>query len=307
MNPLRGIALKILSVVLFTAMASIIKATAAEVPAGERVFFRSFFAIPPILIWLMARHEFPRGLRTSHPISHVWRSLVGVSAMGCGFLALGLLPFPDVVAIGYAAPILVTIFAAMFLGERIRMYRLAAVILGLAGVMIVLSPRLTLTEGVTSDAQNLGAILALMGAVFAALAQVFVRKLVQSEGTPAIVFYFSVFAALLSLVTLPYGWVMPDATTTGLLVAAGILGGLGQICLTQAYRNAETSLIAPFEYTSMLLAIGVGYFAFGEVPISDTLSGAALVVAAGLFIIWREHRLGLVRGRARKVMPPRGV
>ncbi|MEL6235577.1 MAG: DMT family transporter [Pseudomonadota bacterium] len=307
MNPLRGIVLKILSVTIFTGMAAIIKATADEVPAGERVFFRSLFAIPPILVWLAMRHDFPGGLRTSNIAGHIWRSLVGVTAMGCGFLALGLLPFPEMVALGYAAPLLTVIFAAMFLGERLRIYRMAAVALGLVGVMIVLSPRLTVLEpGQVTDAETLGATIALTGAVFVALATVFVRKLVQTEATPAIVFYFSVFAALLSLVTLPWGWVMPGWQTFGLLVLAGLLGGVGQICLTEAYRHAETAVIAPFDYTSMLLAIAVGFFVFAEIPTMPILSGAALVVTAGLFIIWRERQLGLKRGAARRIVTPQG-
>ncbi|MEM9048168.1 MAG: DMT family transporter [Pseudomonadota bacterium] len=307
MNPLRGIVLKILSVTIFTGMATIIKATAEEVPAGERVFFRSLFAIPPILIWLALRHDFPGGLRTDNILGHVWRALVGVVAMSCGFLALGLLPFPEMVALGYAAPLLTVIFAAMFLGERLRIYRLAAVGLGLVGVLIVLSPRLTvLAPGQATDAETLGAMIALTGAVFVALATVFVRKLVQTEATPAIVFYFSVFATLLSLVSLPWGWVVPGWQTAGLLVLAGVLGGVGQICLTEAYRNAETAVIAPFDYTSMLLAIAVGFLVFNELPTTPMLSGAALVVVAGLFIIWRERQLGLKRGAARRIVTPQG-
>ncbi|GIX14113.1 MAG: transporter RarD family, DMT superfamily protein [Paracoccaceae bacterium] len=308
MNPLRGILLKLLSVVVFTAMAAIVKSTAEEIPAGERVFFRSFFAIPVIVLWLAMRHDFPRGLRTTYPIGHFWRSLVGVTAMGCGFMALGLLPFPEAVAIGYAAPLLTVVFAAMFLGERLRIYRLGAVFLGLLGVLVILSPRLSVLEpGMrVTDAQTLGAVVALLGAVFAALAAVFVRRLVQTERTPAIVFYFSAFAALLSLVSLPWGWVMPSPRTAGLLILAGLAGGLGQICLTEAYRHAETSVVAPFEYSSMLLAIAVGYLVFGEGPAAETLAGAGLVVAAGLFIIWREHRLGLKRDAARRVVTPQG-
>lgn len=308
MNPIRGILLKISSVVVFTAMATIIKLTSEEVPAGQTVFFRSLFAIPPIVLWMTLRHDFPRGLRTANIQGHVWRALVGVIAMGCGFVALGLLPFPEVVAIGYAAPLLTVVFAAMFLGERLRIYRLAAVFLGLAGVLVVLSPRLSVLDkgGGVTDAETLGAVVALGGAVFVALATVFVRKLVQTEATAAIVFYFSLFAALLSLVTIPWGWVIPESRTAGLLILTGLMGGLGQILITEAYRHAETSVVAPFEYTSMLLAIGVGYFLFDELPVAETLYGAALVVSAGLFIIWREHRLGLKQGQARRLISPQG-
>ena len=114
--------------------------------------------------------------------------------------------------------------------------------------------------------ETLGAVLVLGSAFFAALAQEFVRKMVKIESTAAIVFYFSVTATLLSLLTIPYGWVMPSGTVLVMLIAAGLLGGVGQIFLTSAYRFADVSVIAPFEYASMLLALGAGYFIFDEVP-----------------------------------------
>jgi len=154
--------------------------------------------------------------------------------------------------------------------------------------------------------EALGAMFALGGAVFAALAQVFIRKLVQTEKTAAIVFYFSLTATVLSLATLPFGWVMPTPTEAALLILAGLLGGVGQVLLTSSYREADASLIAPFEYTSMLLAIGIGYAVFDEVPTLTMLAGAALVVTAGLLIIWRERKLGIERARQRRAMTPQG-
>jgi drug/metabolite transporter (DMT)-like permease len=307
MNPLTGIFFKILSVALFIAMATCIKSVADHVPPGETVFFRSFFAIPVILIWLASKGELMNGLKTGNPMGHLWRGLIGTSAMGLGFTALGLLPLPEVTAIGYAAPVLTVIFAAMFLGERIRILRLSAVVLGLIGVVVIVSPRLTVLSVETADQmQTIGAVLMLMGAVLAALAQVFVRKLVNTERTAPIVFYFSITASLLSLLTFYFGWVMPTPREAVLLVLAGILGGLGQILLTTSYRFAETSVIAPFEYTSMLLALMIGYWVFEEIPTMTTLMGASLVIAAGLIIIYRERHLGLKRARQRKVMTPQG-
>ena len=146
MKPLRGIGLKILSVTVFTAMAICIKASAPHVPPGERVFFRSLFAIPVILVWLISTRNLRHGLDTLYPLGHAWRGLVGTMAMGLGFTALGLLPLPEATALGYAAPLLTVIFAAMFLGERVRIFRLTAVALGLVGVLIVLAPNLTVTS-----------------------------------------------------------------------------------------------------------------------------------------------------------------
>ncbi|GAB1364700.1 DMT family transporter [Rhodobacter sp.] len=246
MRPLRGIAYKVASVLVFIVMSAMIKATADHVPAGETVFFRSFFAIPVIVVWLALRHELSQGFRTDNPFGHFWRGLMGTVAMGLGFSGLAYLPLPEVTAIGYAAPILTVIFAAMFLGEEVRFFRMAAVALGLCGVLIVVYPRLTVLDPtVAGYAEAFGAMVVLGGALFSALAQVFVRKLVLAEKTATIVFWFSVTASVLSLLTLPFGWVWPTPTEAALLVGAGLLGGVGQILLTSSYREADASLVAP--------------------------------------------------------------
>ena len=306
MHPLRGILLKVASVCVFVGMASLIKATAGHVPPGEAVFFRSFFAIPVIVIWLAMRRELHLGVRTSNPLGHFWRGLIGTTSMGLGFAGLGLLPLPEVTTIGYASPLLVVIFAAMFLNEKVGVYRLGAVALGMAGVLIVLSPRLTVGATGADAREALGAMVVLGAAFFASLAQVFVRKLVATESTATIVFWFSVTASTLSTITIFWGWVIPAPREAIFLIVAGLLGGVGQILLTSSYRLADASVIAPFEYTSMLLAIGVGFFVFGEVPTKVMLIGAAIIISAGVIIILREHYLGLERAKQRKAMTPSG-
>ena len=307
MSPVKGITLKLCSVVLFITMVSMIKATADHVPVGEAVFFRSFFAIPVILGWLIARGELRTGLRVRSRLGHFWRGFVGSLAMGMSFAALGLLPLPEVTALGYAAPLLTVVFAAMFLDEKVGVFRISAVALGLVGVLIVVTPRLSLLDRETVEtAQAVGAVMVLLGAVCAALAQIYIRKLVQTEQTAAIVFYFSITSAALSLLTLPFGWVMPSGRELGLLVLAGLLGGAGQIFLTSAYRYADASVVAPFDYASMVFALLIGFFIFDEVPTGTMLLGAMIVILAGCIIIWRERKLGLRRGQARAVKTPQG-
>ena len=299
MQPLRGILFKMMAVCMFMAMASLIKAASADVPPGQAVFFRSFFALPIILGWLAVRGELRHGWKTKNPMGHFWRGLVGTSAMGLGFTGLGLLPLPEVTAIGYAAPLLVVVFAAVFLKEEVGVFRLSAVVLGMVGVLIVLSPRLSVGASLNVS-ETLGAIVVLMGAVLAALAQVFVRKLVATEGTAAIVFWFTITSTVMSLFTLPWGWDAPDWPVAAMLIASGLFGGIGQIFLTSSYRFADASLVAPFDYTSMLLALAIGYFVFDEVPTGTMLLGAGIVIWAGVLIIWRERHLGLKRARQRK-------
>lgn len=306
MHPYRGILLKVLSVTLFMAMASLIKAASGDVPPGQAVFFRSFFALPVIFAWLAIQGELRTGWRTKNPMGHVWRGLVGTSAMGLGFTGLGLLPLPEVTAIGYAAPLMVVVFAAMFLNEKVGVFRVSTVALGMVGVLIVLSPRLSVGSGLDS-AETLGAVVVLMGAVLAALAHVFVRKLVATETTAAIVFWFTVTSSVLALLTVPWGWTVPSWTAAGLLIMAGLAGGMGQICLTSSYRFADASLVAPFEYSSMILALMIGYFIFSEVPTGPMMLGAAIVIAAGVLIIMRERHLGLQRADQRKATGTTGT
>jgi drug/metabolite transporter (DMT)-like permease len=138
----------------------------------------------------------------------------------------------------------------------------------------------------------------IISAALAALAQIFVRRLVATEGTAQIVFYFSLLITLLSFLSLPFGWVVPSFEATVMLVTAGLIGGVGQICLTAAYRNAPASVVAPFDYTSMLLALAIADFWFAEIPTGWTILGASVIIASGVVIIWREQRLGRRRNLA---------
>ena len=306
MHPVRGILLKLCSVVILVVMSSIIKSVSDEIPPGEAVFFRSFFAIPVILVWVILRRELRSGLRIKSPMAHVWRGGIGTCAMGFYFAGLGMLPLPEVTAIGYAAPLMVVILAAIFLGEKIRAFRITAVVVGLVGVLIVLSPRLSGFGNVADSRGQMGAIVVLTGALFVAISQVVLRRIVDTEGTAAIVFYYSITASVLSFLTFPFGWVMPDPKMFAMLVLAGLMGGVGQIFLTTSYRHADVSMIAPFDYASMILALLIGYFVFDEVPTLVMLSGAFLVILAGVMIIWREHQLGLQRAKQRKAATPGG-
>ncbi|RWQ60583.1 DMT family transporter [Mesorhizobium sp.] len=299
--------LKIVSVAVFVAMSSCIKA-AGTVPAGQIVFFRSFFAIFPIVVFLAFQGKLGTAFSTKRPLNHIARGVVGVCAMGLGFFALIRLPLPEAIALNYAQPLLVVVFSSIFLGEAIRVYRWSAVAVGLVGVLVISWPELTLlgSGAALGDQEVLGVIAALVAAAISAVAMLLVRNLVQSEPTATIVLWFSVTASLLALLSLPFGWQALTPAQAGLLIAAGFCGGLAQILMTAAYRHAEASVVAPFEYTSMLLGIVVGYLAFGDVPTFHMLIGGVIVVAAGIFIIWRERQLGLERARTRQATPPQG-
>ena len=165
--PGRAIALKLGAVFLFMVMAALIKAASGSVPPGQAVFFRSLFAIPVIGLWLWQQGHLHDGLYVNKLLGHVWRGLFGTTAMGLTFAGLALLPLPEVTAIGYATPMFTVLFAAIFLGEKVRLFRLSAVALGLIGVMIVLAPRLSIGADV-GTAATLGAIMVLVASILRA-------------------------------------------------------------------------------------------------------------------------------------------
>ncbi|MFV0513524.1 MAG: DMT family transporter [Jhaorihella sp.] len=304
-RPNLAIALKLGAIFLFSGMSAIIKATSDAVPPGEAVFFRSLFAIPVIVAWLALRGELSQGLRSRNPMMHVRRGILGTTAMGMTFAGLGLLPLPEVTAIGFATPVFTVILAALILGETIRVFRISAVLIGLIGVLIMLWPRLSGSSGLEQGA-TLGALLILGATLCRALVQIQVRMMVETEPTSAIVFYFSATAAALSLLTLPFGWVVPDPGVVALLILAGLVGGVAQILITSAFRFAPASTLAPYDYASMLFAILLGYVVFAELPTLVMLIGAAVVIASNVLVIWREHQLGLERARLRSMADPKG-
>ena len=305
-NAMTGIAFKVSSVCVFLAMSTLLKASEG-VPAGELAFFRSFFAIVPIIVYLVYRRELIVGFHTRFPLGHLWRGLVGTGGMMTGFFALTQLPLPETISIQYATPLLIVVLSAVFYHEQVRLYRWSAVLVGLVGVIIIMWPRLTVFSGGVSNMSGatLGAIVAFVSCFFAATAMVLVRRLVETERSATIVLYFSITSSIFGLCTLPFGWVMPTAEQFAMLIAAGIFGGIAQILLTESYRHADMSVVAPFEYVSLILSIGAGYFFFHDIPTIEMLIGGVIVVGSGLFIIYREQRLGRKRPE-RPVVTPQG-
>ncbi len=305
-RPGRAILLKVAAIFLFMVMAALIKAATDEVPPGQAVFFRSFCALPVIILWIWQRGQLNEALIPNNLMGHVWRGIFGTTAMVLTFAGLSILPLPEVTAIGYATPIVTVILAALMLGERIRIFRISAVALGLVGVLIVIWPRLTLASDDLSRTATMGALMVLAAAILRALVQIHVRTLVKTEHTAAIVFYFSMTASCLSLLTIPFGWVWPSFNAMVLLISAGLIGAIAQILVTASFRFAGASALAPFDYTSMIFAALIGYVVFAEVPTLSIWLGASLVIAGGILILWRERQLGLERGKARALIDPKG-
>ncbi|MGQ4273097.1 DMT family transporter [Terrihabitans sp. B22-R8] len=306
---LKGITYKIAAAFCFTLMAALVRWVGHAVPPGEIVFARSAFALVPILLWLAWVGEIPRAFRTPRPFGHFVRASIGVTSMFCMFNGLARLPLPDSTMLSYAVPIFTTILAAIVLHEPLRAVRVLSVLVGLAGVAVMLWPHIgggKLAEIVsgTGGEASIGAMFALVGAFLTSCAMIQVRRLVQTESTGTVVFYFTIFSTFFALMTIPFGWVVPEPRHAIALVTAGLIGGVGQILLTQCYRFAEASVIAPFEYTTLIWALVIGWFAFGDRPDIFAGVGGVIVIASGIIVILYERHLGIQRARARQADPP---
>jgi drug/metabolite transporter (DMT)-like permease len=307
-NPLRGIAMKVCSIALFVCMYSLIKAGGTGLATGQITFFRSFFAMFPILAWLALRGELATAFKTSNPVGHFYRGFIGVTSMSLGFFGIVHLPLPEYIAIGYAMPLFSVIAGALLLKEEVRRYRWGAVVAGFIGVVIILWPRLdAIRSGSLGVGGTIGALAVLASAAVAAIAMVHVRQLVRTENTPTIVLYFSISCSVFSLMTLPSGWPAMTLSAATLLVLAGFVGGMGQILLTESYRYADVSAVAPFEYTSIIWGTIIGYFVFNELPDETLLFGTVIVIGAGIFIIYRETLRSRQMAQARKAPPISGA
>lgn len=308
MNARKGILLKIFAALFTVVMGACVSGLKGEIPIGEVVFFRSAGAFFPLFVWMLIRGNLRQELATRHIGGHIVRSASGTGGMFFNYLALIYLPLVDATALSYAAPLFTVVLAATLLGEVVRIYRWTAVGVGLIGVLVMLSPHASWSEisSVARSGQLIGAALGLAGAVCAAISIIQIRHLAKTENAGAIVLYFSLITTLIGLSTIGFGWEVPTWWQLTLLVGTGLAGGLAQLLITLSLRHAAASLLAPFEYTTMIWALLVGYVFMGQLPVMTTVAGAALVIAAGLFTIWRENMLRKKEAVSPTVVVPAG-
>jgi len=310
MNILKAVLLKLTSALMFSIMSAFVRYVSDVTPLGEVVFCRSFFAIIPVMIIYALRGELAAAFRTSRPFGHLGRGMISVAGMFFNFAALARLPIVDVTTITFASPLITVALSAWILKERVRVYRWTAVAVGFVGVVVMLWPHLDVTRytGAAASAATLGALFAMASAFTNAGSVVQTRRLTDTESTSSIVLYFSLFCAAGGLLTLPFGWIVPNWPQLAALIGLGVFGGLSHILLTESYRYAPASLVAPLDYTALFWAFILGYWFFGEIPSSTVYVGSAIVAGSGLFVIWRERQLGLERARARAAAgPPTGA
>jgi drug/metabolite transporter (DMT)-like permease len=290
-SPLHGIGLMVLAVALFSVMDALVKGMAQTYHPFQVAFFRALFALVPIGL-MVAAGGGVRLLATRRLGGHVVRSVVGVGALLMFFYAFANMKLADVVAIGFAAPLIITALSVPLLREQVGWRRWTAVAVGFAGVVLVVDPG----AGVLHPA----AVVALAATLCYALTVIVIRKLSETESSTAIVFYFSVIATLVCGSMMPFLWVTPSLPHLALLALIGLLGGSAQYVMVEAFRRAPVSLLAPFDYTAIFWSLGFGYFIFGETASAEMLAGVAVIAGSGLYILRREA----VRARTRATPPP---
>jgi drug/metabolite transporter (DMT)-like permease len=284
-RPVVGVFLKLSSVALLSCLAACVKYLGNGVPTGQIIFVRGLISMAVLAFIAWHFHGF-QILRTERLRSHAVRSLAGTASMFCWFTALTMIPLADFTAISFTAPLFLTLLAMLLLGERIHVYRWTALAIGFIGVVITIGPHLTL------GGSSLGVLVAFGAAVFSAAAITTLRSMSGAGGEHplAITFYFSLTTVICSALTAVGGWPMPTGEQWLFIIIAGLFGVFGQLLMTMSYRYAEASTLAPLDYLNLLLAVGLGYYFFAEVPHWSMWVGAPLVIAAGLIILWREYR-----------------
>ena len=279
-DPRRGILLMVTAHLFFSVMFAMTKVLTDRFPLVEVAFFRNLFGLIPVLI-MVAAGGGRRLLRTRRLSGHVWRASIGLTSMVLQFQSYHLMPLADAVAYSFAAPLFVTGLSVPLLGERVGVWRWSAVAVGFVGVLVMAQP--------TAAIINPGAPVAVASAFAYALAMIAIRQLSRTEAPLTTIVYFTAIATLISGALLPFFWVTPDLRSLALMLAMGVTGGTGQYFLTRAWSLGEAAVIGPFGYSALLWSAGLGWIYWGDVPTLEVLGGAAIVVASGLVILYRER------------------
>ena len=267
-----------LSICAFSLMDIIVK-WSVDYPIGQVLFFRGFFGII-FYFFVIPKDRLHNFYKTERPGLHVLRCLSGLIALVAIFIALRELPLATVVSISFAAPIFTTIFSIFLLSEKVGIYRWLAVLIGFIGILIITEPGIS-----ELNIYYIFPIIFCLGLSYVAIT---IRQLSTSEPVWLISFYFSLSITLLSFLTIPYGWVMPDFKDFLILSMIGIFGGVANLWLGQSYKYSEVSLVTPLKYLALLFAIIFGYFIWNEIPTIKTLLGALLVIISTMIIFRRE-------------------
>ncbi|MFN4088169.1 MAG: DMT family transporter [Alphaproteobacteria bacterium] len=283
-----GILCIIGAALLFTSSHAAIKLEASTFHVVQIVFFRSLFAFVPLapFLWRSGVDL----LKTSRPALHAGRCVAGITSMFAYFYALGFLPLADLTAINFTMPLFVTALSVPLLAERVGWRRWTAVAVGFGGVLLITRP-----GGGMLDPMIL---IALFSAFGYAVAVICMRRLGSTESSATTTFYFTAAGAVVSGALLPFVWQTPSGVEWAVLIGIGVVSGGAQLMMTFGYRQAPAAIVAPFDYVALVWAALLGFVIWGDVPTVWVVSGAAIVIASGLYILRRETKLARERARA---------
>ena len=284
-NRLLGIGLRIGATASIGCMAASIKlGHEAGINTPELIFYRFALGLPPMLAWMALTREFG-AWRSRRPLAQIGRAALGLATMSFVFSTLYYLPLAEATTIGFAAPLFSVILSALILSEAVGRHRWSAVAIGFAGVLIVMQPS-------GSHLPPIGLALALMAALGVATVTITIRQIGKTEGTLTTVLWFTAFSMIATGLFLPFYGEAHDARQWLILVALGLSGGLGQLFLTSSLRFAPVSVVVPFDYVQLLWAVLLGWLLWDTHPLATTWAGASVIIASGLYTIYREHKLG---------------
>lgn len=281
-NPGQVFIFALASTALFSFMNLAVKyAAESGIHVTQIMLFRNLLALPVVLLLISRQLDSQDLLSTQRPFSHLARGLVGMAAMACFFISFKLLPLGDATAIHFASPMILTALSVPLLSEKVGPWRWSAVGIGLIGVLFIAAP--------TGDTNLIGVLTAFMAAFLAAVAAILVRKMGETEHSLTIVFYFTICGIVLALVLCPFFWQPIDNVWVFYaLLCVGILGGVAQYLLTMAYSQAPAAYVSVFSYASIVFAIGFDIIFWAKFPMWNTWTGATIIIASGLIILYRE-------------------
>lgn len=279
-NNLHGIVLMMLGMLLMASMDTTVKwLVEADVSPIQVLAMRSWIIIPIILMALAARNQIHL-LNTTRPLAHGLRGGLGILAPLPFFAALKYLPLADATVVFFSSSFILTAISAILLKEKVGIHRWSAVVIGFGGVVIAMNP-----EG---DGDYWAYLLVLCAALAYAGIQVSGKQLMRQDSVISLVFSFNLMIGLASTAILPWVWVPVSMTMIGVILLMALLAVSGHIALTAAFGKAQVSAIAPFEYTSLIWVVLLGYILFEDIPSAQVWFGAAVVISCGLYMIYRE-------------------
>lgn len=283
-TPIRGIVLMILAMSTFSVMDGLSKLLTETVPVAQIVWAR-FVTFPLVALlagWGVGMAT-RRILRTERPVLQIGRSLLLLTATSGFVFALQYIQLADGHAIGFAAPLIVTALSVPILGEKVGIRRWLAVIVGFVGVLIVIRP---------SGTMHWAVALPVLSAFCFALLQIVTRILNRTDDPITSLFYTGAVGAVATSLLLPFHWVTPGWEVAAMLAVVGLLGALGHFLLIKALEQAAASLLQPFSYLQLLTSTAIGYLMFADIPDRWSLVGAAIIVASGLYVFYRQRMRG---------------